>query len=247
METDMESRNDVKAHRASAGVAGAVVVMAVCGLMGSAVPVAAQTADGAYVSASLVGELLRRDSVEGGGLAGVDTAGEALGFSLRLGVPVGADWGVEAEFVRSGQIESAFPNGPVPLFLQSSLPVGPFSYRFESAERHTSFLATAWARRHLSTRTSLVFHGGLAINRHWQASDLSFVIAQPAGGRPVSTIFPIPQPTRTESISYSARPVVGVEARVGMTERVALVPSFRVQGMSGGVLMRPSVGLAWTF
>jgi hypothetical protein len=223
------------------------VVAIVVWLVGVSGVASAQTAEGPYVGVSLVGDLLRRGFYEGGGIGRQDASDEALGFSLRLGVPLGAQWGVETEFVRPAAVERGFPDGPLPLFLQSALPVGPFRYQVETSERTTSFVATAWARHAMSVRTSLVFHGGLAVHRYWQLTDASFSIFESGPIRPGISIFPVPTPTRTEAVSYSMRPVVGVEARIGMTEHVALVPSFRVHGIEGGVLMRPSVGLIWAF
>src|SRR5262245_2916202 len=75
-------------------------------------------AQGAYVNASLTGEVLRLDRVE---TAGRDqsNSGETLGFALRVGTELGTRWGVELEFVRPAEIESEFSPGIVPLAFES--------------------------------------------------------------------------------------------------------------------------------
>jgi len=49
------------------------------------------------------------------------------------------------------------------------------------------------------------------------------------------------------SVVYSARPMAGFEARIGLTDHVQLVPGVRMHGIQGGWLIRPSVGLSWKF
>ena len=61
-------------------------------------------AQGAYVGAFLVGEIVRLDQYDS--RAEDSGNGESLGFALRLGSPIGAKWGVELEFVRPGEITS---------------------------------------------------------------------------------------------------------------------------------------------
>jgi hypothetical protein len=38
-----------------------------------------------------------------------------------------------------------------------------------------------------------------------------------------------------------------MEARIGLTSRLRLVPGIRVQGLGDGWLLRPYVGLGWFF
>ena len=61
-------------------------------------------AQGAYVGAFLVGEIVRLDQYDS--RAEDSGNGESFGFALRLGSPIGAKWGVELEFVRPGEITS---------------------------------------------------------------------------------------------------------------------------------------------
>ena len=60
------------------------------------------------------------------------------------------------------------------------------------------------------------------------------------------TIIPIP-PSVSESINYDVAPMVGVEGRIRMGGQVELVPGLRLHGTDGGWLIRPALGLMWTF
>lgn len=58
-------------------------------------------------------------------------------------------------------------------------------------------------------------------------------------------------PGSTRATTYSVGPVVGVEARLGLTDHVMLVPGMRLQTVGGTAasawLFRASVGLGWKF
>jgi hypothetical protein len=61
---------------------------------------------------------------------------------------------------------------------------------------------------------------------------------------------PVPPPNsafRSTTISYGTRPLAGVEARIGFTSHVRLIPGVRLQGITEGWLLRPYVGLGWFF
>lgn len=238
-----------------------------CVLVALLTPLAAnaQSADGPYVSASLVGDVLRRSFATTGG-PDTSGSGEALGLALRLGSPLGRAWGVEAEFVRPSPIENDVVNGPVPLFAQErlSFPIGPFSCRVRTTERLTTLATSVWARQALSARVSLVYLAVVGFHRTSQESSTTFeragavaglgaladlIGAVPGAERPggPTSAALLPFPTTTRFVSYSTRPLVGVDARVTMTDHVSLVPSLRLHGIEAGWLLRPSVGLAWTF
>ena len=51
----------------------------------------------------------------------------------------------------------------------------------------------------------------------------------------------------SESINYDVAPMVGVEGRIRMGGQVELVPGLRLHGTDGGWLIRPALGLMWTF
>src|SRR6185436_16674635 len=78
-------------------------------------------AQGAYVSASLTGDLMRQNRVKSAG-SDQSTDGEAIGFALRVGSELGTRWGVELEFARPQEIENDFAPGIVPLPAATLIP-----------------------------------------------------------------------------------------------------------------------------
>ena len=58
-------------------------------------------------------------------------------------------------------------------------------------------------------------------------------------------------PNFTRPITYTVGPVAGMDARIGLTDRVQLVPGVRLQTPGGGGnqrwLVRTSAGLTWQF
>jgi len=212
-------------------------------------------AQGAYVGAFLVGEIVRLDQYDS--RAEDSGSGESLGFALRLGTPAGARWGVELEFVRPGEITSHEPQifpaiyeltaGPViPGLPNQGLydPVifPPISYEFRSTQRRSTLSTSLWVRQEISPRVSMVYLGGVAFGRTSNEVEITYTISRP-------TILPLPpiSPVINESISYDVQPMVGVEGRIRMGGKVDLVPGLRLHGAQGGWLIRPAVGLSWNF
>jgi hypothetical protein len=216
-------------------------------------------AQGAYVGAFLVGDIVRLDQYDAG--AGDSGNGESFGFALRLGAPLAAKWGVELEFVRPGEITSDRTPEILPLLTTTPPPVRPslpnlpnidvtftdydllsfptYSYTFRTTQRRTTLATSLWARQEISTRFSLVYLGGVAFGRTNNEIEIGYVPIRP-------TILPIP-PLSTESITYDVQPIVGVEGRIRMGGKVDLVPGLRLQGAQGGWLIRPAIGLDWNF
>lgn len=232
--------------------AGATVLL----LFGTIAPSA--FAQGAYVGAFLVGEIVRLDQYDSN--ADDSGSGESLGFALRLGTPIGAKWGVELEFVRPGEITS----NQVPQILPAALydfdfvqipglpnqgsydPLiyPPISYEFRSTQRRTTLSPSLWVRQEISPRFSMVYLGGVAFGRTNNEIEISYSI-----GRSILPIAQIPSiaPIVSESITYDVQPMVGVEGRIRMGGKVDLVPGLRLHGAQGGWLIRPAVGLSWNF
>ena len=230
--------------------------IAVVLLFGVMAPVA--FAQGAYVGAFLVGEIVRVDQYAS--RAEDSGNGESLGFALRLGSPIGAKWGVEAEFVRPGEITSnqvpeifpavydvtpiqvipGLPNQGVNVYDPLIFP--PISYEFRSTERRSTLSTSLWVRQEISSRVSMVYLGGVAFGRTSNEIEITYTI-------PRQTILPLPQipPLTSESIFYDVQPMVGVEGRIRMGGKVDLVPGLRLHGAQGGWLIRPAVGLSWNF
>lgn len=181
------------------------------------------------VSVGLVGDIARYNGPAGGARFPGDPSrdGEALGFSLRLDRSLGSRWGVELEYARGGEIASE-ESRVVPLFpelttslteLSSSSPSSITLLPIESRTTYQSRLSTvstlAWVRQSAGDRTSLVYSAGLGFGI-WQTESTFAYIGLPSQNTlPASTI---------EYTSYSIHPVVGMDARISMTEHAALVP-----------------------
>jgi hypothetical protein len=102
--------------------------------------------------------------------------------------------------------------------------------------------ATMWGRQRASDRVDLVYFGGVAFVRTVQSLDF-----RPRAGQPGPlALFP-----RVRTVSYGAGPLVGMEARISMTDHLRLLPGIRLYGRMGdiahGWLVRPAVGLGWFF
>jgi len=217
-------------------------------------------AQGAYVGAFLVGEIVRLDQYDS--RAEDSGNGESLGFALRLGSPIGAKWGVELEFVRPGEITSDQVPQILPAIYQltavPSIPglpnqgnydpliFPPISYEFRSTQRRSTLSTSLWVRQEISSRVSMVYLGGVAFGRTSTEVEISYTFGR---STILPTILPLPPipPLINESISYDVQPMVGVEGRIRLAGKVDLVPGLRLHGAQGGWLIRPAVGLSWNF
>ena len=218
-----------------------------------ATPAAAQST---YVAGSAVFDLARFDKVEfandlpriTGGAASAD--GEALGFNLRIGRALGERWGLEFEFARSGEFDNSVSYGvpflsdftslPAELAL---LPFPEFRVELETEQRFTNYGAWAWVRQDLGGRVDLTYLGGLMFTRTNFEQELR--VTDP---RLVQWISILPDMSLTE---YSISPAVGIDAGFRVSDRAAVTAGFRLHGarVGGrtGLLLRPNVGLRWTF
>ena len=208
------------------------------------------TAQTPYVGAALVGDVARFSHSSFDGRQGDGSGGEALGFALRLGIGVGAAWGVEAEFARPSEISSTAS----PQLLAVDLPtmvgrpglIDPgvlpgLGISITTRQRNTTLSTVAWVRQDLTNRAALVYLGGLSFGRAANVTEYSFSFIRPLPG------LLLPAADRAEFIAYGVRPVVGIEARIGLTDHLELVPGFRLTGLENGWLLRPAVGVAWGF
>jgi hypothetical protein len=180
---------------------------------------------------------------------------------LRLGTSIGSFWGIEAEFARPGEIEQDNRYDVFPVDLLSRLyPNGggyvgglydvsvigsilPFGYNFETTERNGTFSTNLWARQEIGARAAIVYLGGLAFTRSEYESRMDFRL--PPVVLPGATSLLPPRSTRT--VAYGVRPNVGIEGRIRMTDHAELVPGLRLLGLQDRWLIRPSVGINWTF
>jgi hypothetical protein len=212
-------------------------------------------AQGTYVGASVFGDIVRTshtDDFPGGEGDG----GQAFGFTLRVGAPIGATWGIEAEFARPGEIDHEPGSEVIPLrdsavrfapggFTWSSIgdvsSTSPLLAAFaaRSSERHTTFSTSLWYQQQLTSRVSLVYLAGAGFHRTTRELAITFVPRIP-----IPIVLP---PFESETTIYGVRPMVGLESRIAMTDRVQLVPGLRLHAGDNTWLVRPSVGLNWIF
>ena len=217
-----------------------------------------------YVAGAISADVARVSHADSSLYSTPTNDAEVLSGALRVGTSVGSNWGVELEFVRSGRTSEQRPlitplavTGGITTNIEQLLPAGvltgytvstiPFDYRSDVRRRHESVDAVAWVRQSIGGSVDLVYLGGLAFSR--DRSDMTQSIT-PIRGTPFTlppaVILP-PITYRSTLIEYSTRPLVGMEARIGLTSRLRLVPGIRVQGLGDGWLLRPSVGLGWFF
>jgi len=215
----------------------------------------AASAQSTYAGAALVGDVLLSTHSESTFGRDVPEGGEALGFALRVGTPLGARWGVELEFTRPGEIETELAGGPIPLSRADTITslttaaIGstliqvlpqPVSYSLNATERHSTLSTTVWFAQELSPKVSLVYLAGMGFYRATYESEFRFDILPGGIASPL-----VPSPTRT--VNYGVRPLAGFEARLKLTDHVDLVPGVRLHGLENSWLLRPAVGLAWNF
>jgi hypothetical protein len=228
-------------------------VIAICAMLAVATPAAAQAT---YVGGSVVFDIARFDKImyDDEDLARVSPArsvdGEATGFNLRVGRALGERWGVEFEFARSGEIENSESYG-VPFLTDfallppelSLLPIADFQFEVETEQRYTNYGALAWIRQDLGDRVDLTYLGGVVFNRNDIDQDVRITDTRLAQWMTV-----IPDMSVRE---YSIATVVGIDAGFKLGEAAAITAGLRAQGAAGGgrtgLLLRPNIGVRWTF
>ena len=206
-------------------------------------------AQSTYVAASVFGDVVRSSHVSGVGITENSGGGEAIGFALRIGTPVGTAWGVEAEFARPSLIEEESDRSILPLLqtTPNTIPGTTFPdvrliapVRVRTTQRHTTLSTTAWVQQQLSSRVSLVYIGGLAFYRSVSETETNY-------GSLATTIPIVLPPFQSEFVAYGVRPLVGLESRIALTDKAQLVPGIRLLATDGAWLIRPAVGIAWLF
>ena len=202
-----------------------------------------------YVAATIGADISRFSHTDSNFSAGPSGDSEVVSWSLRVGTDVGQNWGTELEFERSGSSHSSPASGvPIPLAnpalaldLRATTGAIPIAFETNIKSNHSDFDATAWARQRVSGSIDLVYLGGVSFSRERTEISQTFPTA-------LGALLPIPRGGfRTTMIDYSVRPLVGAEARIGLTSHVRLIPGIRLQGLSAGWLLRPYAGLGWFF
>lgn len=210
-------------------------------------------------------DVSRLGRIETVGFALPERDGEVLSGALRVGTLVGDRWGLELEFARGATLEDETSLGPrilpagglpvgftFPSGTPGPVPIGApiaLNFRQRLEQRHQSLGTLAWIRQGIGGRVDLVYLGGIAFWRttREQEQTFSFPFLQRLPGLSV-----IASPSQTTRMTtYGVDPIVGVEAHVGLTDHVRLVPGLRLQGIgdaeSSGWLLRAGMGLGWFF
>jgi len=216
----------------------------------SAAPLYAQ---GPYVGAFVGADLARFSSSNG---FDNPATGEAVSWALRLGGPIGSRFGAELEFARPEEIESnrtpdvqilttvyalfGVPANTIPTPGTTIFP--PINISVHTAQRNTTLTASVWARQEVSPRFSMVYLGGIGFHRIEQRYEYSFGV-DPR----LAAVIPTILPRSTRVTQYGVGPMAGVEARVGMSDHLRLVPGVRLHAFDSGWLVRPAVGVVWEF
>jgi hypothetical protein len=209
----------------------------------AALPARAQSP---YVGASVFADVVRSSGDESSDVG----RGEALGGALRVGTSLGASWGVELEFTRSGEIEW-HPDVTilttlriVPTLVPNLPDVAIFPRPEITIESQLSALTTSvWWRQRVNRRLDLVYLGGVAFTRSNLESEVIYELP------------PIPRtgqalPTRlyaSEFTDYDTGVSVGFEAAIAMTDKLRLVPGVRMLAIDSQWIIRPGVGMQWRF
>ena len=200
-----------------------------------------------YVGGSILVDIVRAS----GPVDDTPGSGEAIGGGLRIGVALRNQWGIDLEFIRSGEVEWQ-PDVRILADVTRSLP-GVFgvppnisifpSPQFSSETQLSTLTTTLWWRQEVNDRFDLVYFGGAAFTRTATDSNVSYILPASAGLLPL----PFPQFFEQESIGYDTGVVVGIDGSIAMTDHLRLVPGFRLISVASRWILRPSAGLQWKF
>lgn len=184
-------------------------------------------------------------------LAGNDAgpvAGGTLGVGVHLTPRVSfrAEWSTTAELrdettatnilpLTSFTFGSALTSFPPTLIVQAHS-----TTRRRSSTAVFSLLGYHFAGR----RVSLDLTGGLGLVHRSLRSSYETRTTAPTLG---AAFLLVPSTSETKSAAYHAVAVVGADATVSVTSRLAVVPQVRAYVLGGALSLRPGVGLRWTF
>jgi hypothetical protein len=222
------------------------------------------SAQSPYVSASVGLDVSTFSGVDVAG-ARLQPGGEAIAVSLRAGTDIGERWGVEVGFTRPATTESESTFGyPIPLDIRGSVggipttqpinltnlslsfPTFQASTRLE--RRDSTIEVAAWVSQSAGP-VQIAYVGGVAFTRTVEEVTYQFPRLLPL----LSPALILPAPASIRSTTYGAAPLVGIDARFGLTEHLRLVAGVRLQSIGGGTsgtsgwIVRPSVGALWRF
>jgi hypothetical protein len=220
-------------------------------------------AQSVYVGGAIGAEMVKTSSTESGGATYDSGSGEALAGAIRVGTFITPRFGVELEHFRPGEIETELggaiylaglgsPSAVSWSSIGEGRPVGGISdLSFPSIIGQTTRVRTSTTsalltvRQPLGRRVGLVYLGGVGFSRVVRQIDYGF------GGFILPLAPSIQRSYSTRMTQYAAGPVVGAEVRAGMTEHAQVVAGLRMhtlgQSVVDGWMIRPSIGLSWTF
>ena len=222
---------------------------------------ASARAQSAYVAGTIGADVSRVSHTDANFISSSPNGSETLSGSVRVGTAVGSSWGVELEFVQSAHSHDQVTPVVSPLATNTSIASAPvitlpgvtltsasnsvIPIRFVESDirqSHSDFDASVWVRQAVGGSVDLVYLGGIAFSRQRSEITQNFPTI-------VGLFAPLPPNSafRSTTISYGTRPLAGVEARIGFTSHVRLIPGVRLQGIADGWLLRPYVGLGWFF
>ena len=215
----------------------------------------ASTAQSLYAAAALGADISLVSGQESQGVPSTPGGGEALSGAARVGVVLDGRFGVEFELSRAAELrEGNFP-GINPL--AASFPA--FVPEVDFRTRITTISTTASIRQQVSDKVALAYLGGAVFHR--TDSEIQYRVGRgflPAAtltslvpvGLELERIFPagLTLPSfNVETVQYGVGPVVGIEAHIGYGDHITIVPGVRMHGLSNSWLVRPAVGVGWTF
>jgi hypothetical protein len=158
----------------------------------------------------------------------------AAGGAVALGTHIGSHWDLQLGLDLTGFTRTARP-------------------RTVTLQKETFTLTSVTENQAVSVATLLRYRGAaLGRLRLGYLAGLSFVRlhrrfhTEGSAGTPAGLI-----PRPDEAVDYSAAPTVGLDARIALSRQLSIVPGihacvFRF-GNDSGLLVRPRVGVRWTF
>ena len=225
----------------------------------------AASAQSVFVAAVAGGETLMTPRFEVAGQPVVEGGGTAPFAGARVGLGIGANWGVELEAIQNFGVERSDDGGgfPIPLTTAVGLPstvtgslrVWPATVETETSV--TTWTPSLWLGHSFNGRVGLVVLGGAAFTRTVTEQDITFPDFQLPPGLIPSNLFPINlgilnplsllPPQSTQAISYDVAPMVGADVPLSFGDHFRVAPGVRLSGRGGSWTVRSSVSVGWQF
>jgi hypothetical protein len=218
----------------------------------------AAAAQSIYAAGAVGADISLVSGQESFGIPSTTGGGEALSGAARVGVVLDGRFGVEFELSRAAELRDESRPGINPL--AALFPI--FVPEIETRTRITTISTTASIRQQVSDRIALAYLGGIVFHRTDSRLDYRAIRGIPVAGATVGLdrvtfttgglepIFPVglSLPSfNVDGVRYGVGPVVGMEAHIGYGDHITIIPGVRMHGLPATWLIRPSVGVGWTF